>query len=290
MGTSPVFNSTPPRPTTEQDVLEKLIIEAIGLVGTNVYYLPRGSRSTPDAIYGEDPVSIFRSAYLMPMYLNSFLGPSGPSEIFSKFGMSISDSHKYMVARRPFQTATGQNRPMEGDLIWVPAFNDLVEIKFVEQEHTFYPLARRAPNFYYYELSVENFKMSSEKFVTGVQEIDSIGRDYNYTIILGLTGIANNSNLNFITQETVFQANTGFTATVKEWTANNRTLEIITTEGVLANNVVIRGNTSNAAYVVSHFDYRDFSGMLEQISDNQKLESETQAVLDLNTDNPFGLP
>lgn len=290
MGTSPIFNSTPSRPTTEQDILEKLIIEAINLVGTNVYYLPRNSRSTPDKVYGEDPVSLFDRAVLMPMYLNSFLGPTGPSEIFSKFGMAISDSHKYIIARRTFQASTGLNRPMEGDLIWVPAFNDLVEIKFVEQEHTFYPLARRAPLFYYYELSVENVKISSEKFATGVQEIDKIGRDYNYTINLALSAMANTANLNFALNEPVFQANTGFTAIVKNWDEPTMVLQITNAEGVLAANNAIHGNTSGATYSVGSYDYRDFSGVLEQVFDNVELESEAQDVLDLNTDNPFGSP
>lgn len=290
MGTSPIFNSTPLRPTTEQDVLEKLIIEAINLVGTNVYYLPRNSRSTPDKVYGEDPVSIFNSAVLMPMYLNSFLGPSGPSEIFSKFGMSIADSHKYIIARRTFQMATGLNRPMEGDLIYIPAFNDLVEIKFVEQEHTFYPLARKAPLFYYYELSVENVKISSEKFATGVQEIDKIGRDYNYTINLSLSAMANTANLNFAVNEHVFQANTGFAAIVKAWDVSSMVLHITNAEGVLAANNAIHGNTSNATYAVSSYDYKDFSGVLDQVFDNVEFEEEAEAVLDLNTDNPFGTP
>ena len=233
MGVSPNFQSTPSRPTSEQDLLEDLIIESIGIVGTDVYYLPRGSLSTPDSLYGEDPVSVFDKAYRMPMYLNSFLGPSGPSEIFGKFGMAISDSHRYILARRTFQKWVPQDvrtRPMEGDLIYIPAFTDVVEVKFVEQEHKFYPLARRAPLFYYYELSVESFKFSNEKFRTGFAEIDGIFLNYSYTLVLSLSSTSN-TNLNFSVGETVWQANTGFTANVKAWDATTQTLRSSTRPG-----------------------------------------------------------
>ena len=292
MGVSPNFQSTPSRPTSEQDLLEDLIIESIGIVGTDVYYLPRGSLSTPDSLYGEDPVSVFDKAYRMPMYLNSFLGPSGPSEIFGKFGMAISDSHRYILARRTFQKWVPQDvrtRPMEGDLIYIPAFTDVVEVKFVEQEHKFYPLARRAPLFYYYELSVESFKFSNEKFRTGFAEIDGIFLNYSYTLVLSLSSTSN-TNLNFSVGETVWQANTGFTANVKAWDATTQTLQIVDTTGLLANTQTIQGNTSNAHYIVSSFDYRDFSGVLNQIADNKTAEDEASLVLDLGTGNPFGLP
>lgn len=292
MGTNPNFNPTPRNLTSEQDLLEDLIVESINLTGTNVWYLPRESRSTPDQIYGEDPTSQFTKAYLIPMYLSSFLGPSGPSEIFSKFGMAISDSHRYVVARKTFQKAVPsvlRTRPTEGDLIYVPAFNDLVEIKFAEQEKNFYPLARRQPYFYSYELSVESFKFSNEVFLTGVQDIDKIGRDYNYTITLQLSSTSN-TNLDFQVGETAYQPGTGSTAVVKDWDSVNQVLEIMHANGILANVATITGNTSNATYLVASYNYLDFSGVTEDFSDNNVFQDEAIDVVDTSDQNPFGMP
>ncbi len=293
MGNNPYFNITPSRPNEEQDLLEELITESIGLYGPSVWFLPRFSQDVVDPLYGEDPVSYFPQAYLMPMYLENSMGPMGPSEMFGREGMSISDSFSYILSRKTFQSSVPpsvRTRPLDGDLLYVPPFQDLVQIKFVEQEYKFYPLGRRAPFFYYYELKVENFKFSHELFRTGVQEIDRIGTDYNYTIVMTLNTIANVANVDFVVGEPVFQANTGFTADVKAWSSANLSLQVVNPAGVLSNSAIIHGNTSNALYTIGAFNYRDMNAVRDNVSDNLKIETDTALFLDTGQQNAFGVP
>jgi hypothetical protein len=59
-------------------------------------------------------------------------------------------------------------RPREGDLLWFPLSNSVFEVKFVEDEETFYPHG----TLYTYELRCELFEFSSERFETGNSSID----------------------------------------------------------------------------------------------------------------------
>lgn len=291
MGTSSYFNATPKNLTSEQGLLEDLIVESINLYGTMCFFVPRGSRSTPDTIYGEDPVSQYTQAFYMPMYLQNVLGP-GPTELFSKFGYTINDDFKYVVARKTFQKYVPshvRSRPFEGDLLYIPAFNDLLEIKFVEYEQHFHPLGRRQQLFFTYELQVENATLSGERFRTGVPEIDQIGSDYDYTVTLSLSSTAN-TNVDFQIGETTFQNAANSTAVVKDWDSDTQKLQITDVAGLISVSQTIRGNTSNASYTVSSFNYSDFSDTKEVMADNVQLELEAEAILDLATDNPFGIP
>lgn len=62
------------------------------------------------------------------------------------------------------------NRPMEGDLIYLPFNRKLFEIKFVEHEDTFYQFGR----FQTYDLKCELFEYSSERINTNIPEIDGL--------------------------------------------------------------------------------------------------------------------
>jgi hypothetical protein len=66
-------------------------------------------------------------------------------------------------------------RPREGDLVFFPFTKGIFEIKFVEHEDAFYPVG----NLQYYELQLEKFNYNSERFNTGVPEIDSTQTSYS---------------------------------------------------------------------------------------------------------------
>ena len=61
-------------------------------------------------------------------------------------------------------------RPQEGDLVFFPLVNKIIEIKFVEHEDIFYQTGRLQS----YDLRCELFKYSSEQIRTGNTDIDSI--------------------------------------------------------------------------------------------------------------------
>lgn len=178
MATNFYFQSGSSQGTTnEQRLLEDLIIESIKIYGHDVYYLPRTSVKQ-DEILGEDVLSRFENAYPIEMYLTNIQGWEGDGELFTKFGIQVTDQATFVVSKRRWEDAVGSapdellqipSRPAEGDLIYFPRTNALFEIKFVQHLNPFYQLNK----FYIYSMSCELYQYSSEQFDTGVEEIDA---------------------------------------------------------------------------------------------------------------------
>jgi len=163
--------------TNEQRLIEDLVIESIKIYGHDVYYLPRSSGNL-DNILGEDVLSQFDTAIPLEMYLANIQGWEGNGELFTKFGISVTDQATFVVSKRRWEDTVGAsptdslqlpNRPAEGDLIYLPKTNSMFEIKFVQHLDPFYQLGK----FYVYSMSCELYQYSSEVFDTGIAEIDS---------------------------------------------------------------------------------------------------------------------
>jgi hypothetical protein len=162
--------------TNEQRVLEDLIIESIQIYGHDVFYLPRTSVNQDD-ILGEDVMSRFETAIPLEMYLTNIQGWEGNGELFTKFGINVTDQATFAVSKRRWEDTVGSiseellqlpKRPAEGDLIYLSKTNSMFEIKFVQHLDPFYQLNK----FYIYSMSCELYQYSSEIFATGVFEID----------------------------------------------------------------------------------------------------------------------
>lgn len=157
----------------EQNLLESLIIEAIGIYGEDVYYIPRKINNL-DKLYTADDLSSYENAYMLVMYIKSVDGFTGDGNFLSKFGLEIRDQVVFSVAQRVFNDNVGtieaQVRPNEGDLIYFPLNNKCFQIKFVNKLEMFYQLGK----LYTWEMTCELFEYSNEKFNTGIPEIDSI--------------------------------------------------------------------------------------------------------------------
>lgn len=163
--------------TNEQRLLEELIIESIKIYGHDVYYLPRTSVNQ-DEVLGEDLLNNFQNAYPIEMFLNNIQGWDGSGELFTKFGISVTDQATFVVSKRRWEEVVGSqpdeflqlpSRPAEGDLIYFPKTDAMFEIKFVQHLDPFFQLNK----FHIYSMSCELYQYSSEQFDTGVPEIDA---------------------------------------------------------------------------------------------------------------------
>lgn len=171
MATSFYFNKSA---VSEQRLLEDLTIESIKINGIDTYYLPR-TLFNKDQIFKEDVLSIFKRGYFVEMYPKNVQGFAGEKDILTKFGVEIREQITFVMAKRRYEDEIGVNedrvnRPLEGDLIYLPINDGLYEIKFVDHDLPFYQLSNR----YVYELKCEKFEYSSERLDTGIQQIDSI--------------------------------------------------------------------------------------------------------------------
>jgi hypothetical protein len=157
----------------EQELIDDLVIESIQIYGLDLFYLSRSLQAV-DEILNEDDLSIFDSAYSMEMYVKSVDGFQGEGDFLSKFGLQIRDQVTLTVARRTFERfATRLNphliRPKEGDLVYLPLNNKFFKVMHVEHESVFY----QSGALQVFDLKCELFEYSSERFETGVEEIDT---------------------------------------------------------------------------------------------------------------------
>lgn len=156
----------------EQQLIESLVVESIKIYGHDSYYLPRTMVNT-DHILGEDSYSQFNSFHLTDLYIKNVEGFQGQGDFLSKFNLEIRDQVTLTMARKTFGedvgAFSGRDRPLEGDIIFLPLNNKFFEIKFVEHEAIFYQLGSLQT----YDLVCELFEFSNEQFNTGLDFIDA---------------------------------------------------------------------------------------------------------------------
>ena len=162
--------------TSEQNLYEDLVIESLKIYGEDVYYLPRDILEE-DRILNEEIESQFNESYMIEMYLENLDGFEGEGTMLQQFGLEVRDQATLIVSRRRWEQLVGydnndieQDRPYEGDLIYIPFSRTLFEIRFVEDEKPFYQLN----NLPVYELQCERFEYEQQDFNTGVEELDNM--------------------------------------------------------------------------------------------------------------------
>lgn len=291
MPTNLYFNNFPKNITSEQLLVEDLVIESLKIHGMDIYYLPRTSRDVVDYMYGEDPLKQYISAYPIEMYLEDVTGMEGEQDIISKFGLEIRDEIRFLVSRRRFASSVPQIRPKEGDLVYVPLVQNFFEITFVEHENDsamFYTLGRgRGANVYVYALKLKQFVFSNEIIETGITEIDEQIRDeYPRTKITLDTGSGT-----YINDEFVYIGSNLSVATAQALVYDfvpNTYVEVYRTIGTF-NTGTLKGNTSNAQWTINTSDnLAEMNTAFEDIQDNARIEAEADGIIDWTETNPFG--
>ena len=162
--------------SSEQNLIEDLMIECLKIYGFDTFYIPRAAVAEDD-ILGEDALNKYDSAYALEMYMQNVTGFEGDGDLMSKFGVEIRDTATFLVSRRRWDEVIARSgdavlttRPAEGDIIYFPLTKAYFEIKFVESTDPFFQVGK----LYVYKLKCELMQFSSERFNTGVSEIDDI--------------------------------------------------------------------------------------------------------------------
>ena len=294
MATNQFFNPFPQgQITSEQLLVEDLVIEAMKIYGMDVFYLPRSSRDQVDYLFGEDTLKQYISAFPIEMYLENVTGMDGEGDFISKFGLEIRDEVSLLVSRRRFAATVAQNRPNEGDLIYIPLVENFFEITFVEHENDqamFYTLGRgRGGNVYVYALKLKQFVFSNEVVETGIAEIDNQIRDHYPRTRVTLTS----GSGTFVRDEIVYVgaslANATAQAIVHSFTPNTH-IDIYRVRGEFTTGN-ITGNTSGALWSINTVsDTATMDDAFEDIVDNNRIEGESDSIIDFTEVNPFGEP
>lgn len=287
MATSVYFNNYNSSP--EQRLIEDLMIETIKINGVDCYYIPNINEAARDLLYGEDPLKKFTAAYPLELYITNVDGYEGEREFFSKFGLEIRNNMSVIVSKRSFSRWVPQtyHRPREGDLIYIPFLSqtgEMYEIKFVNYTEAFYVMGNKFP--FFYKLELEKFKYSQETIDVGVTEIDNIVVQEAYSLALNVSVATGNGN--FIIGESVHNtANTAY-GTVTNWNVTDATLKVTDLYGTFANNILVRGNTSNASYTITTAPDELLNNQDREMYDNKIIQTEGNTYINFSESNPFG--
>lgn len=120
-----------------QSLHDSLTGEAIQFGGVEVIYFRREMMNV-DPVFGEDPTSAFNEAYPISVYIENFDSWEGERDFFGKFGYTASDELTLSINDRLFKSQVDGDNPAEGDLVYFPMGNTLLEITFIEDEDDFF--------------------------------------------------------------------------------------------------------------------------------------------------------
>jgi len=287
MATNLYFQNTTSH--VEQELVNSLTSEVIQIHGMNVFYIPR-TLVKEDLLLDEDVLSKFSTAYEIEMYLKGTEGFGGEGDLVSKFGLDVRDEVIFTVHKDRFNLATDMDKPLEGDLVFLPINKGLFEVKFVEHEQPFYQAGKN----YSFDITCELYQYSQEQLETGIVGVDNIEKEQGYTIDLVMTAGGSGS---FTADEEVYQgpslANSTFKGVVVSWNSTTRALRLNDISGSLAA-IATTGEISGAVWSLSSTTDSTGKADLDQVlptdpnADNLEFEIEADSVLDFTESNPFG--
>ena len=271
--------------TGEQDLIENLVIEQIKMFGKNVFYMPR-TLVNEDTTFTEDSLSKFDDAYEIEAYIEDPTGFTGDGDLFTKFGVRISDQVTFIISRKRFTESVDDNaqlivegRPNEGDLVYFPMANKIFKIMFVEHEQPFYQLGK----IHVWGLKCELFEFSDEQFDTGVTAIDQIEQDFSVSITVNF---ATGGTGDFTVGEVVAGGTSNITAEVKSWDSTNRQLQVFNRTGIFTIPETVTGQSSSAAWTTA--SYNTLNNTSSEYDSNSSFETIADGIIDFSEGNPFG--
>lgn len=170
MATNPYFQNGFSDYEPEKLLIHDLTIESIKMIGQDMYYIPRNT-IVEDKILNEIKVDSFTKAYCIEMYIESTDGLEGSEDTLTKFGFELRDELRFVVARYRFIEETNlQIGPLEGDLIYLPLSNHLMEIMKVERDRPYHPIGT-IPT---WSMRCRAFRYNYQQLATGISEIDKV--------------------------------------------------------------------------------------------------------------------
>ena len=295
---------------SEQNLYEDLIIESLKIYGQDLFYLPREIVST-DTILGEDRASKFDDAFMIEGYIEGTEGFEGQGDLYSKFGLEVRDEVNFVISRKVWNRYIGfdgEERPKEGDLIFLPLSNKFFEVMFVEHEQPFYQLS----NLPVYRLQCALYEYNDEDFDTGVDIIDQVEVTDSYQVTLEYSTTGNNhleqgelvtQNLTFNADGDVLTSVFGTVQVVEKLSATGGRIQVsnIGVTGVaeardfiVSSTLTLTGAESAKTVTITKvYDIGDNSPFVDPTDsqgENVAFEVAADGFLDFTEANPFGDP
>lgn len=170
------FNGENSSNKNEQDIVSSLISEKIQQFGIKTKYILRTPYNL-DTVFGESAGSNFTDCFDIEMDMKDYTGMQGTDNAMP-FGYNMADSIMLECSfdrmNSELETLGNEDRiyPQVGDLIFIPLFKDVVEIKYVNTKNPSFITGKRM----LYEFSCQMFNYNSETFSTDDPSIDIINQ------------------------------------------------------------------------------------------------------------------
>lgn len=270
--------------TSAEDVaLQSMTQEFVQIFGVDLWYFKRTAENV-DIILGEDPTSKFEEKYNIEMYLQTFNGFEGSSDLYSKFGFDIDDEVIFEVAIKTWKEIVHSKdsylfKPREGDLIFYPISNQLFEILHVEDEAPHYAMGKRSV----YQVKAKHFDYSHESIDT--TNIDEVEIDNVQEIQGDLDNI-----FDLVEKDSLKLAWTDVTA----YAANDKVIDYENNVHYYAEGAGTSGTTNpflddpTGDVIDNDITWKRDTGYTKKKEDEYFREKRT-GLIDLDGDNPFNL-
>lgn len=190
--------------SNEASLYNSIYSEHTFLHGSDVTYIPR-EVGTSEPIFGEYLAAMFEQGFPMRLFLEEMEAWGGGGDIFSKFGLQVTDECTLFCNKTTFAQAAPNEYPKQGDLFYIHKSQKLFELSHVEDEISpaFYLLGNRSG----YKMQCKLFSYSHQAISqdpdsgipTAIQALDSLLQDTNTNEQVTLeTKEVRNNNQNII--------------------------------------------------------------------------------------------
>jgi len=185
----------------EQSLVQDLINEQIQMYGVEFVYLPRYFVNIKN-VMREVTSSEFKNSFPIEGYIESYEGFDSGYNLLTKFGVRTTAEMKIVISQDRYTNyitpliagRTGlskdPSRPLEGDLLYFPYRDLLLEIKYIDDVSNFYQLRKN----YTYTLTCEPFEYEDEVIDTGITVVDDDFATAGYNATLRLVSVGNTAS------------------------------------------------------------------------------------------------
>lgn len=174
------------------------------LYGSDITFLPR-ELYKEDSVFGEYLSPVFEKGYPLRMFVEEVEAWSGNGDMYSKFGLQVTDESTMYINKSSFLAQTNNTYPKQGDLVFHHKSNKLFQISHIENEcqPAFYLLGNLGGYKFSNKLFSYNHEVISQSVSAGIptaiQALDNLLNDLDGNLVDLPTKDFNQNNKPIIT-------------------------------------------------------------------------------------------
>lgn len=191
--------------SNEANTMDRLASEWYYLYGTDMIFLPR-EVNKEETTFGEYLSAVFNKGIPMRMFIEETEMWSGNGDMYSKFGLQVTDECTLFCTKSFFTEQTSGVYPKQGDLMYVPKSSKLFQISHLEDEiqPAFYLLGNRSGLKIQCKMFAYNHEVINQSVTSGIpsaiQALDSLLMDLDNKPVTAVASkdFSNNNKQNII--------------------------------------------------------------------------------------------